>query len=279
MSARANVACEVSGLFNCLLGLFIRVLGLLKDLVAPSPPDPSDPSDPPQNGKTLFMDLLPLEMRLKIYKLCLHAPHKALMKGNLELQTRSRNFIFPRSGAFNLNILRVNKQVNKECDHILYEANTFYFIVAYTDAFDKLAHTHNGEYHLRKIYNLTTNINSITSQDVQLIRNINLEVRLPTYRNLAPRSHQYAPIQTALETFVSKFTATGHNLRNITIDFNHCHPPHPDGPLNVLLQEKSQNVLEPLGLLFGVRKNVRINGMTEDFADPLCRAMRAPTLS
>ena len=85
MSARANVACQVSGLFNCLLGLFIRVLGLLKDLVAPSPPDPSDPSDRLQNGKTLFMDFLPLEMRLKIFKLCLHAPYKALMKGNLEL--------------------------------------------------------------------------------------------------------------------------------------------------------------------------------------------------
>lgn len=236
MSARANVACKVFGFFTCLLGLFISVLGLLRDLVAPSL---QDPLDPPQNYKTLFMDHLPLEMRLEIYKLCLHAPHKALTKGNLELQTRSRNFIFPRSGPFNLIILRVNKQVNKECDNILHEVNTFYFIAAYTDVFDKLAHTHNGEYHLRKIYNLTTNINSVTPQDVQLIRNTNLEVHLPNYRNLAPRSQQYAPIRTALETFVSKFTATGHNLRNITIDFNHCHTPHPDSPPNMLLQKKA----------------------------------------
>lgn len=66
MSARANVACKVFGFFTCLLGLFISVLGLLKDLVAPSL---QDPLDPPQNYKTLFMDHLPLEMRLEIYKL------------------------------------------------------------------------------------------------------------------------------------------------------------------------------------------------------------------
>ena len=39
---------------------------------------------------------------LKIYKLCLLAPHKTLMKGDLDLQTRSRNIILPSSGAFNL---------------------------------------------------------------------------------------------------------------------------------------------------------------------------------
>ena len=247
---------------------------------------------------------LPWEIRVMILELYLTSPNYDIRRRN-----KNRRFLetFPHRHMqaeiwLNMPLLSVNHQMHEEAAFVLYGMNRFRFHLSncWID-------------NVKADRAMQNTITSIAPRYWRLLRDITIKVHVKCYRDGIPRE-RYLMIQSALETFAAALT-TGHSLVKITIiylehtsdlprldhsvgdwelkDIQDSHDGAPscfkahkplgwegcdqkaDAVRSAPVTDTYHKVLEPLGLIFGVR-TVHISGGNEDFNQRLTRAIQSP---
>lgn len=245
-------------------------------------------------SRASFLDL-PTEIRHMIYRLCLVArePRQFQPRGTVRVDFKeSERKVLPpaysESSAVDSpthtqtsddskieclypHILRLSKQIHLEAAPILYgESCCPIFIIGAVD----LNRRPQSPYR----WHFGDNLTSTTPIYMKMIRKFVLIVRLHLYmRPLRERKQWYLLVQERLTAFAN-LLATGHSLRDVEIHFStHSRRPSYD-PLWRCLR-RSQNVLQPLLMIYGVRHTPSVQGVTPDFQAVMSSAMTSTTLA
>lgn len=172
-----------------------------------------------------------------------------------------------------LSLLRLSKTIHAEAADILYGQNALHFVLAITGTYPP------GEgqsFHPPPRYKFRDNMTVLPEGYMKRIKRCSIEVRLPTFP-WASAKKLYLQYYARLATFATCFGGDHHSLGKVTILFNRFFTRESYFPLSCL--RTSQNVLETLAAIHGVRESVTVRGVTPAFEGKLSRAMMSKELA
>ena len=243
-----------------------------------------------------FLDL-PIEIRLMIYRYCLIAPLKtvkpasnmeqystgwgtpALDKGDEEIDAMvQRHRAIHQSyvsscqsytGVLELEVslLRLSRTIHGEAASILYGENEFRFVLAITRRHPPIQAP---SFWQPSYHDFRDNLTAVSKKYFRLIKKCTVEVRLPTFPWTWAKK-VYFTYYGRLAAFAACFGGDDHSLHKVAIFFNRCFRREDYFPLSCL--RTSQNVLETLAAIHGVRHSVTVGGVTPTFEAKLSLAM------
>ena len=114
------------------------------------------------------------------------------------------------------------------------------------------------------------NLTAVPEKHFRLIKKCTVEVRLPTFPWTWAKK-MYFKYYERLAAFAACFGGDDHSLHKVAIFFNRCLRKEDYFPLSCL--RTSQNVLETLAAIHGVRHSVTVGGVTPTFEAKLSLAM------
>ena len=249
-----------------------------------------------------FLDI-PTEIRLMIYQYCLIAPSNVieppsnmerynvgcatpdLDKSDEEIEITVQRQRAIHQSYFSLrtsytgvlrldvSVLRLNRTIHVEAASVLYGENQFQFVLAITTRRPYIKARNFWE---PAYYEFRSNLATVSEEYVRMIKTCTIEVRLPTFPwNRAKTIYlQYCE---RLAAFAACFGGDDHSLRKVAILFNRCFRKETYFPLSCL--RTSQNVLETLATIHGVRHSVTVGGVTPAFEAKLSLAMKSKVIA
>ena len=256
-----------------------------------------------------FLDL-PVELRLMIYRYSLIAPFKiikppskieqyntgwatpTLDKSEEEIdamvgkhRANHQSYISLRQSytglrdantgvpTLEMSLLRLNRTIHVEAASVLYGDNEFQFVLAVTRRHPdvRVLNFHQPPYH-----DFRDNVTIVSKRYAKMIKKCTVEVRLPTFPWTWAR-RMYLEYYARLAAFATCFGGDDHSLQKVAILFNRCFRRGYYFPLSCL--RTSQNVLEALAAIHGVRHSVTLGGVTPAFEAQLSLAMMSKEIA
>lgn len=170
-------------------------------------------------------------------------------------------------------VLRLNKKIHIEAASVLYGENRFHFVLAITKMHPAVR---TPKLSRRPYYDFRDNLTVVSEGYVRMIRKCTVEVRLPTFPWTEAKKI-YLQYYARLVVFATRFGGDDHALQKVAILFNRCFRKEYYFPLSCL--RTSQNVLEPLAAIHGVRHSVTIGGVIPAFETKLSLAMMSEKIA
>lgn len=172
-----------------------------------------------------------------------------------------------------LSWLRLSKSIHIEAASVLYGENVFQFVLAITRRHPRVRAP---TFHQPPYHDFRDNLTVVSEAYLRMIKKCIVEVRLPTFP-WAWASNMYLKYYARLAAFATCFGGDNHSLEKIGILFNQCFSSGYYFPLSCL--RTSQNVLETLAAIHGVRHSVTVGGVTPAFEAKLSLAMMSPEIA
>ena len=169
-----------------------------------------------------------------------------------------------------LSLLRTSRQVHQEAARVLYGENSFHF-----------CHISDPVGHNRRWAAREENLTRVPSEYLKMITKCTLDICINAYGPAWPldpatQTAAYLDSKRRLADFAALFCGIEHSLREVTVRFNQIDI---SGQNYRLCLQKCQNVLEPLGAIYGVTTSVVVRGVTPDLGAKLSMAMISSTLA
>ena len=166
-----------------------------------------------------------------------------------------------------VSVLRLNRTIHVEAASVLYGENHFQFFLAITT---RRPHIETQDFWEPPYYDFRSNLTIVSEKYVRMIKKCTIEVRLPTFPWNRAKTI-YLQYRERLAAFAACFGGHDHSLQKVAILFNRCFRKENYFPLSCL--RTSQNVLETLAAIHGVRHSVTVGGVTPAFEAKLSLAM------
>lgn len=172
-----------------------------------------------------------------------------------------------------LSLLRLNKTIHVEAASVLYGENEFQFVLAITRRHPRVRtpKSYQPPYH-----DFRDNLAVVPERYMKMIKKCTVEVRLPTFPWTEAKS-MYLQYYARLADFANCFGGDNHSLQKVAVLFNKCFREGYYFPLSCL--RTSQNVLETLAAIHGVRHSVTVGGVTPAFEAKLSLAMMSKAIA
>lgn len=172
-----------------------------------------------------------------------------------------------------LSLLRLSKTIHVEAASVLYGENRFQFFLGITRRHRSLAarKSYQPPYH-----DFRDNLTVVSERYIKMITKCTIEVRLPTFPWTRAKKI-YLQYYARLADFATCFGGDGHSLQKVVVLFNRCFREGYYFPLSCL--RTSQNVLETLAAIHGVRHSVTVGGVTPAFEAKLSLAMMSKAIA
>ena len=126
------------------------------------------------------------------------------------------------------------------------------------------------KFHQPPYHDFRDNLTVVSEEYVKMIKKFTIEVRLPTFPWTAAKKI-YSQYYARLTAFATSFGGDNHSLQKVAILFNKCFRKEYYFPLSCL--RTTENVLETLATIYGVRHSVTVAGVTLAFEAKLSLAM------
>lgn len=178
-----------------------------------------------------------------------------------------------RVPTLDLTWLRLSKKIRVEAASVLYGENRFQFVLAITRRHPPVRAP---TFHRPTYYDFRDNLTVLSEGYMKMIKKWTVEVRLPTFPWTKARN-MYLQYYARLALFAACFGGDDHSLQEVAILFNKCFQRGYYFPLSCL--RTSQNVLETLAAIHGVRISVNVGGVTPEFEAKLSLAMMSKVIA
>lgn len=195
--------------------------------------------------------------------------HRAIYQSCISLRRSYTDLRDVRSGipTLELSWLRVSKRIHVEAASVLYGASRVQFVLAIS----RRHPPHRGRVLCQPFYyDLQDNLTILPEGYMKMIKKCTIEVRLPTFPWTNARNI-YMQYYARLSAFAACFGGGDHSLQEVAVVFNRCFRRDCYFPLSCL--RMSQNVLETLAAIYGVRVSVTVGGVTPAFEAKVSLAM------
>lgn len=172
-----------------------------------------------------------------------------------------------------LSWMRVSKSIHVEAASVLYGENEFQFVLAITRRHPRVT---GSTFDQPSYYDFRDNLTVVSKAYLKMIKKCTIEVRLPNFPWTWAKK-MYLEYYARLAAFANCFGGDDHSLQKVAVLFNRCFTRGYYFPLSCL--RESQNVLESLATIHGVRLSVIAGGVTPDFEAKLSLAMMSPKIA